>query len=234
VICLLSLYDHTAKTVRRIYDQRIREAPLLDEGRYFPQAQLFRENWQAIRAEALAVSAERLKEIPRFHEIMPEQAEISANDGLDWRMFTMKAYGTKVREHLERCPVTASVVASCPTVLSASFSFLAPGKHIPVHRGPFRGIVRFHMGLSMPRDEAGQLGAVLWVDGMPHYLDDGDTLLWDDTYPHEVLNGTRDVRIALLLDVWREGMSADMRMLSSAIVGLVRASMFFRAAPFTG
>jgi aspartate beta-hydroxylase len=230
---LLSLYDRTAKTVRRIYDRRIQEAPLLDEGRYFPQAKLFRENWQAIRGEALAVSADHLN-IPRFHEIMPEQAEISANDGLDWRMFTMKAYGTGVQEHLTRCPVTASVVARCPTVLSASFSFLAPGKHIPVHRGPFRGIVRFHMGLSMPRDESGRLGAVLWVDGVPIYLDDGDTLLWDDTYPHEVLNATTDVRVALLLDVWREGMPADMRMLSSAIVGLVRASMFFRAAPFTG
>jgi aspartate beta-hydroxylase len=231
---LLSLYDRSAETVRRIYDRRIREAPLLDESRYFPLARLFRENWQAIRAEALAVSTDRLKDIPRFHEIMPEQAGISANDGIDWRMFTMKAYGTEVPENLARCPVTADIVARCPTVLSASFSFLAPGKHIPVHRGPFRGIVRFHMGLSMPRNEAGELGAVLWVDGAPHYLDDGDTLLWDDTYPHEVLNATADVRTALLLDVWREGMPADMRMLSSAIVGIVRTAMFFRAAPFTG
>lgn len=231
---MLSLYDRTAETVRRVYDRRIREAPLLDEARYFPRAQLFRENCQAIRAEALAVSADRLKNIPRFHEIMPEQAEISANDGIDWRMFTMKAYGTEVPDHLTRCPVTARIIAQCPTVLSASFSFLAPGKHIPVHRGPFRGIVRFHMGLSMPRNEAGELGAVLWVDGMPYYLDNGDTLVWDDTYPHEVLNATKDVRIALLLDVWREGMPADMRMLSSAIVGIVRTAMFFRAAPFTG
>jgi aspartate beta-hydroxylase len=231
---LLSLYERTGETVRRFYDRRIQEAPLLDEQRYFPQAQLFRDRWQDIRAEALKVSEGRLSQIPRFHEIMPEQAEISGYDGRDWRMFTMKAYGTEVPEHLSQCPVTASIIAQCPSVLSCSFSLLAPGKHIPVHRGPFRGIVRFHLGLSMPRDENGNLGAVLWVDGVPHYLDDGDTLLWDDTFPHEVLNATKDVRIAMLLDVWREGMPADLRLLSNAIVGVVRTAMFFRAAPFTG
>jgi aspartate beta-hydroxylase len=232
---LFSLYDSTAEVVRRVYDRRIQEPPLLDEARLFPHARLFRNAWRDIRDEALKVSAGRLNRIPRFHEIMHEQTEISANDGLDWRMYTMKAYGADIPEHLSQCPVTAGIVAQCPGVLSASFSFLAPGKHIPEHRGPFRGIVRFHLGLSMPRDDDGVLGAVLWVDGVPHYLDDGDTLLWDDTYRHEVLNATKDVRIALLLDVWREGMPADMRVLSRAIVGLVRAGMFFRSkAAFTG
>jgi aspartate beta-hydroxylase len=231
---LFSLYDRSAETVRRIYDRRIQEPPLLDEERFFPQAQLFRDSFPDIQREALQIATERLNRVPRFHEIMPEQAEISANDGVDWRMFTMKAYGRKIPEHMRTCPATMRVVDSCPGVLSASFSFLAPGKHIPEHRGPFRGIVRFHLGLSMPRNENGELGAVLWVDGVPHYLDNGDTLLWDDTYAHEVLNDTKDVRIALLLDIWREGMPADMRVLSNLIVGLVRTSMAVRGAPFTG
>jgi aspartate beta-hydroxylase len=228
------LYDHAADAVRRIYDRRIHEDAVLDETRFFPQAEMFRGAWQDIRDEALAVSAGRLSQIPRFHEIMKEQAPISANDGKDWRMFTLKAYGAEIPANVARAPVTAGIVASCPNVLSASFSFLAPGKHIPPHRGPFRGVVRFHLGLSMPRKANGELGAVLWVDGEPHLLDNGDTMVWDDTYTHEVLNATDDVRIALLLDVWREGMPVDMRALSGAIVGMVRTAMLFRAAPFTG
>jgi aspartate beta-hydroxylase len=231
---LPTLYDRAAEKVRTIYDRRIQEPPLLNEQRFFPKAQLFRSRWREIQQEALGIAQTRLAQIPRFHEIMSEQAEISANDGVDWRMFTMKAYGHDVPENQLICPVTTSIVKQCPNVLSASFSFLAPGKHIPVHRGPFRGIVRFHLGLSMPRKADGDLGAVLWVDGVPHYLDDGDTLLWDDTYPHEVLNATDKVRIAMLLDVWREEMPTDMRMLSSAIIGMVRAAMLFRQAPFAG
>ncbi|HEY1710214.1 MAG TPA: aspartyl/asparaginyl beta-hydroxylase domain-containing protein [Rhizomicrobium sp.] len=224
----LALYDRTADAVRDLYDRRIQEAPVLSERRFFPQAHLFRENWQDIRDEAAGISEGRLAAIPRFHELMEEQKEISANDGRDWRLFILKAYGREWKHNLARCPRTAAILAQCPSVLSASFSFLAPGKHIPEHRGPFRGVVRFHLGLSMPRKADGKLGAVLWVDGEPHYLDDGGTLLWDDTYPHEVLNATDGVRVALLLDVWRANMPADLRALSSLIVGFVRTAMLFR------
>ena len=33
-----------------------------------------------------------------------------------------------------------------------------------------------------------------------HRLADGESLLWDDTFPHEVWNRSEEVRIALLLD----------------------------------
>ena len=42
------------------------------------------------------------------------------------------------------------------------------------------------------------------IDGVPYRLGDGESLLWDDTYPHEVWNRSDRVRIALLLDVWRK------------------------------
>jgi aspartate beta-hydroxylase len=118
-------------------------------------------------------------------------------------------------------------------VLSASYSFIAPGKHIPPHRGPFRGVLRFHLGLSMPRGSDGELGAILWVDGEPHRLADGGSLLWDDTFTHEVLNATNDVRIALLLDVWRPEMPADMVALSSLIVAAARLAAYVNTASFS-
>src|SRR5262249_44014939 len=155
--------------------------PILDATHDFPNGKLFAAAWKGLRDEALAI---RMDRIPRFHDIMQEQEAISANDGRDWRMFVMKAYGAAMEDNLARCPVMAGLLAACPEVLSATFSYLAPGKHIPVHRGPFRGVMRFHVGLSMPRNADGALGAILWIDGEPHLLEDGGTLLWDDTYPH--------------------------------------------------
>lgn len=229
----MSLYDATADTVRWIYDRRIAAPPILDETDYFPQAPRFAENWLAIRDEALAV-ARRLSEVPRFHELMKAQAPISENDGHDWRVFVLRAYGADIAENIARCPVTAGLVGACPNVLSASFSFLTPGKHIPPHRGPFRGVVRCHLGLSMPRSSDGRLGAVMWIDGVEHRLDNGEYLVWDDTYTHEVHNRTDEIRVALLLDIWRRGMPADMSVLSHLIVGLVRLAMVVRGSPFAG
>jgi aspartate beta-hydroxylase len=215
------IYDRTADLVRNIYDRRIDTPAILDIDRYFPDGMRFAASWEKIRDEALAISGQ-LRSVPRFHELMSSQSAISANDGLDWRIFVLKAYGHDVRGNQERCPLTTELVRNCPNVLSASFSFLAPGKHIPAHRGPFRGVLRFHLGLSMPVDGNGTPGAILWIDGEEHRMANGDCLLWDDTYRHEVLNTTNEVRTALLLDVWRPEMPADMIALSHVIVAAAR------------
>ena len=50
-------------------------------------------------------------------------------------------------------------------MLSACLSFVAPGKHIPVHRGPFRGVLRFHLGLIVPPDADGRLALCCGLTG---------------------------------------------------------------------
>jgi aspartate beta-hydroxylase len=221
------LYDQTATLIRWIYDRRIIGPPVLDLDTHFPAGARFVEAWRALRDEALAV-ATRLTEVPRFHEIMPEQTAISANDARDWRMFIIKAYGAEVPENQARCPTLAGIVAPIPQVLSASYSFMAPGKRIPAHRGPFRGVLRFYLALSMPRLADGRPGAVLKVAGREYRFEDGDSMLWDDTYPHEVWNESDKVRAVLLLDVWRPGMPRDMQLFSRALISIVRAGMRIR------
>jgi aspartate beta-hydroxylase len=211
------IYDRAAQVVRAIYDSRIATPAILEAERYFPNARLFNERWAEIRDEAFAVAG-MLNRIPRFHDIMPAQADISANDGRDWRVFIMKAYGVAVEDNLRRAPTVAAILARAPEVMSATFSFLAPGKHIPEHRGPFRAILRYHLMLSMPNDAAGRPACVMNIDGVPYHLGDGDSLLWDDTYRHEVRNTGDQVRIALLLDIWRKDMPMDVALLSRAIL----------------
>jgi len=200
---------------------------------YFPNAHLFLDAYPAIRREAFDVVSS-LVHIPRFHDLMPQQAEISANDGRDWRMFIMKAYGVSVAENLARCPTVAAVLRQAPEVVSCVFSFLAPGKHIPKHRGPFRGILRFHLILSMPLDDGGVPACELNIDGEPYRLRDGDGLLWDDTYPHEVWNRSEQMRIALLLDVWRKNMPADIEIFSRTLYALAKTVISMRGVSYAG
>ena len=229
----MAFYDHAVTAVRGIYDRRIHTPPILDSGHYFPAAARFAGAWQDIRREALAVAG-MLPNIPRFHELMPEQADISANDGRDWRMFMMKVYGVPIKENLTRCPTVAALLDQTPEVVSAVLSFLAPGKHIPAHRGPFRAILRYHLMLSMPSDAAGRPACELRIDGEPYLLGDGESLLWDDTYTHEVWNRSDQVRIALLLDVWRRGMPADVALMSRALMGAAKMWLRTRGLSYGG
>jgi aspartate beta-hydroxylase len=143
-------------------------------------------------------------------------------------MFIIKAYGVEVPANQARCPALAAIVAAAPEVLSASISFMAPKKHIPAHRGPFRGVLRFYLGLSMPRLADGRPGAVLKVADRDYRLQEGEYMLWDDTFPHEVWNESDQIRAVLLLDVWRPGMPADMELFSRALIAIVRAGMRIR------
>lgn len=216
----MSLYDLLANAVRHLYDARIDTPPVLETGTYFPGAARFISAWPEIRDEALALSG-RMQSIPRFHEIMPAQADISANDGKDWRLFVLKVYGAEVDKNMAACPKLAELVSSTPDVLSASLSFLAPRKHIPRHRGPFRGVLRYQLGLSVPLDAQGRPAAVLALNDVEHRVGDGQQLLWDDTYPHEVWNNSDQMRLVLLLDVRRPHMPFDLRVLSRALIASV-------------
>jgi aspartate beta-hydroxylase len=139
-------------------------------------------------------------------------------------MFLLKVYGQDIPSNQAHCPLLTQLLTRCPDVLSATLSFLAPHKHIPRHTGPFRGILRYQLNLEAPLGVDGRPSAVLWLAGDEHRLGNGEHLLWDDTYPHEVWNRSEHTRVALLLDVRRTDMPLDLRLLSSAVtksVGMV-------------
>jgi aspartate beta-hydroxylase len=220
-------YNLSSTLVRWLYDQRIFDPAVLSSRERFPGASRFAEVWPELRAEALQLARD-LPQVPRFHELMAEQESISANDGRDWRVFVLKAYGLPFTANLARCPTLAALLKDDPDVLSATISFLAPHKHIPPHRGPFRGILRFYLGLSVPTGDNGLPETVLTIDGTDYRIGDGDSLLWDDTYPHEVRNRSEQPRIALLLDVRRRDMPRDMEFLSRVLISAVRSMIRWR------
>jgi aspartate beta-hydroxylase len=228
---MTKFYDRASSVVRRIYERRIDAPAVLEADIDFPNAAKFVAAWPAIRDEAVAA---RLESMPRFHDIMPEQADISANDGKDWRMLVLKAYGVEVEENIAKMPNLARLLRECPEVKSATVSFLAPRKHIPRHRGPFRGIMRFHLGLQIPKEASGRPATIMMIDDQEYRISDGECLLWDDTFPHEVMNNSDEPRIALLLDVWRPNMPVDMEILSRIIVSAVQVGMRYRGVSYTG
>ena len=80
-------YDLASDVIRRVYEKRIDAPAILDAATEFPNAAKFTNAWRDIRDEALGV---HLGKVPRFHDIMPEQADISARSMPDWRISTSR------------------------------------------------------------------------------------------------------------------------------------------------
>lgn len=222
-------YDLACKAVGALYDHAISTPPILDLNRYFPDHRRFAQNWHRIRDECLA-AVQDIGSVPQFHELMEAQRPLSTYGDKYWRLFLLKAYGSNHRGNQAKCPFTASLIKQSRSVQSATFSILEGRKHIPMHRGPFRGILRYHLGLVIPRKPDGSSSNRLKIDGVVHELKEGGELLWDDTYPHEAWNDSEALRAVLMLDIMRPGMSLPLRLVTRAIIVLVRVGVELKAS----
>jgi len=215
------------KALRGIFDHLIGTSslvpndPVLDV-RDFPWTQSLRDNWQAIREEAMAVALVG-QAAPSLATISPDHRSIAEVN--KWRSFFLYGYGYAIEENLARCPRTAAVVEQVPGLNSAFFSILAPGTHIPDHRGVTKGLITCHLGLIVPKDGDVRMRVkdriVRWAEG--------ETLVFDDTYRHEVWNDTGHTRVVLLIQFERP-LRQPGKWFADFFMGFVRRSAFVQEA----
>lgn len=184
-------------------EQLIRKASLVGDHTFydskdFPWAKELENNWELIREELNEVLKDR-DNIPNFLQISPDQKKIDAEQG-KWKTFFFYGYGYKLEDNLERCPNTARLLEKIPDLKTAFFSILAPGKHIPPHRGPYAGVLRYHLGLKVPQPN--EKIRIRVGDDYRHWQE-GKSLIFDDTYEHEVWNDSNGVRVVLFVDFVR-------------------------------
>ena len=116
------------------------------------------------------------------------------------KTFFFYAYGFQAPQICVRCPETTRILAQIPGMKTAFFSILSPGKHIPRHRGPYKGVIRYHLGLIVP--EPKERCRIQVGDEIRHW-EEGRSLIFDDTYPHQVWNDTDGLRAVLFVDFVR-------------------------------
>ncbi|KQM72391.1 MULTISPECIES: aspartyl/asparaginyl beta-hydroxylase domain-containing protein [unclassified Sphingomonas] len=221
------LIIRVGKHLRGVFDTLIASSslvsnePVLDV-RDFAWTQHLREHWQDIRDEAVSVAL-RGEASPSLATISPDHRAIAEVD--KWRSFFLWGYGYPIDDNLDRCPKTRDLVATIPGLNSAFFSILAPGTHIPEHRGVTKGLITCHLGLIVPRD-----GDVrMRVHNRTVRWSEGETLVFDDTYNHEVWNDTCGTRVVLLIQFERPLRNPG-KWIADLFLNVVRRSAFVQDA----
>jgi aspartyl/asparaginyl beta-hydroxylase (cupin superfamily) len=195
------LVDGGAMVIRRLeaiiaWGSLVGNPPVFDSS-LFPWARQIEENWQSIRSELDEVMKDEA-DIPPFQEISRDQRRLTDDDR--WKTYFFYAFGFKAERNCARCPETTRLIETIPGMTTAFFSMLAPGKHLPDHRGAFKGIIRYHLGLRIPepKDASG-----IRVGGQVCHWREGESLVFDDTYRHEAWNDTDQTRVVLFVDCMR-------------------------------
>jgi aspartyl/asparaginyl beta-hydroxylase (cupin superfamily) len=167
------------------------------EDESFPWVAHIEQNWQVIREEAERLLDDR-EALANFQDISKDQIEIT--DDEHWKTFFIYGYGFEAKLGVEMCPRTAALMRQIPGMKTAMISILSPHKHILDHRGPYKGVLRYHLGLIVPSDA--EACRIRVGDDIRHW-EEGKSLIFDDTFNHEVWNDTDETRVVLFVDVMR-------------------------------
>jgi aspartyl/asparaginyl beta-hydroxylase (cupin superfamily) len=155
-------------------------------------------SYPRIRAELDEVLKDR-ETLPAYHDVDPDQATISDVTPREWKIFYLWAMGERAEPNASKCPETSALLASIPNVFQAFFSILEPGKSIPEHQGPYCGYLRYHLGMIVPPDSPPRIR----VRDEWYTWREGESVLFDDSWNHEVVNESSGERVVLIVDVLR-------------------------------
>ncbi len=158
--------------------------------------------------------------VPSFEDISKEQERIVSRN--KWKTFFLYAYGKKIESNALICPSTTELVEMIPGMTTAFFSILEPHSHIAPHRGPYKGVLRYHLGLIIPSDP--QLCYIKILNRRHHWIQ-GKSLVFDDTFLHEAHNDSPEMRVILFVDFKRK-FPFPINVLNNFILFLMRSSPF--------
>lgn len=151
---------------------------------------------QGIQQELVQVLSHK-SDLPNFQDVLQAQARLTQDN--KWKTFVFYLYGEQVKENCQTCPQTVAALQKIPGIKSAFFSILDSRKHVPPHEGPYNGVLRYHLGLKIPDEQACRIR----VGNELGYWNEGGSLLFDDSYEHEAWNDSDSERVVLFVDFER-------------------------------
>ncbi|WCO65877.1 aspartyl/asparaginyl beta-hydroxylase domain-containing protein [Iamia majanohamensis] len=155
-----------------------------------PGTKVLEDNYEAIRDEILTFyrgHAER---------ISPNNIPYTYEDP-GWRTHTLYAFGLRHEDNCADLPFLDSVVSQIPDMVTATVSILEPHTRIHAHVGASSGVIRTHLGISVPGayPEVG-----IRVRGHGRGWEEGKLFGIEMAHRHLAWNTTDQFRIALTVD----------------------------------
>ena len=189
----------------------------------FPWVQRLEAGFPQIRAELDDVLRYHA-DLPNFQDISTDQYQLTNDDR--WKTFFFYGYGFKAGNNVDRCPDTDRLLAEIPGMTTAMFSILSPHKKIPPHGGPYKGVLRYHLGLLVPEpvDACG-----IRVGHDIRQWREGQSLVFDDTFEHEAWNDTDGVRVVLFVD-FKRPLRGPARWINETVLKVIGVSPFIQDA----
>jgi aspartyl/asparaginyl beta-hydroxylase (cupin superfamily) len=211
------LHRHATNSLSAVHRRAIRKLARNGNTRFFDPAEFpwvreIEAEFPKIRADVKRAMRGDLP-LPKFSDISPR-----IDKPAELRTLVFQIYGREIKENCAHYPDTARVLRKIPGMRTAMFSVLKAGIHIPMHTGPSAAVLRYHLGLVVPSTDE---EIAIHLDDEVRTWAEGKSMIFDDTFDHEVWNRTAQDRAILHVDFDRP-LSGPLAVLNRALLRVAR------------
>jgi beta-hydroxylase len=137
-----------------------------------------------------------------------------------WKTIILRVYNIDT-SIIKFFPKTISLVPKhCSLVM---FSILEPNCHLKPHKGIYNGVLRYHLALKTPKDynncyleikdNDNEWQKIIWQQG--------EDVIFDDMFTHQVFNKTSEERVVLFLDIIKKNNNLILDWLNHLCIWLI-------------
>jgi aspartyl/asparaginyl beta-hydroxylase (cupin superfamily) len=202
-------YDHALHRPTQLYLPGLRCRPLYD-AEEFPWSRDAKAAEEAIRLEFLALTRRGvvqpyLQPFDRRRHARARSRPAGVKSGAtrgkypraDWNSYFLYRHGEWVTANSRFCPDTVRFLSTTPLGMGeAIFSVLEPGAWIAPHSGGSNVVLTCHLPLIVPE------GCGIRIATETHVWQEGELLVFDDSFLHFAWNNGGGRRVVLLWDIW--------------------------------
>ena len=187
----------------------LRSQPWWDK-RAFGWCALLERNYAAIRDEVLALRRTPANFTPVGGRAAHDHTLVVAGE---WKEFPLFGNGRCYEENCARCPVTTQTMRHATAAIQLAmagggetlFSTLKPGTHLRPHCGSTNTRLTAHLGILVPPG--------CWIRCGDEWREwrEGECLVFDDSWEHEVKQEADQDRVVLLINFWHPELPEDQK-----------------------
>lgn len=202
-----------------------RTPPYLDLDEYFPNHSKFesKENFDKIKKEVdyILNFRDKLKLTKNTFDAKENNyigGGDKQNDNEDgWRLYLVKS-GT-LYPAKNTMPYLTSMLKEYPEIHSCAVSILPGNKTIPIHIGYYKGVLRYQLAITVPKNRE---NVFICVNGIKYNWTEGQGVLFDDCYAHKVYNDTEEDRIVLYMDIERPSQNLFFKIFNKILIQVMQ------------
>lgn len=200
-----------------LFNKYCTEPPIFDP-KTFTWTQTFRDNYQIIKNEYIQYS--KLYNTPLNKELNTFVGRCDIDN--KWRTLYLRAF-TKDTNLIKYFPKTMELINKIPnnSCTLAFFSILEPGAKLSPHIGIYKGVIRYHLGLKVPKEI---FKCFINIEGNNLFWQEGQDIMFDDMFTHYVENNTNEERIILFLDIKRDFKNPLLNLLNTILLYIFKSN----------